>query len=346
MADPRFYDNRGPFTLAEICSRAGVKLPAGTGGGARIRDLATLEGAGTEHLAFCVGGGKASRELAASHAGFCFVGPKVKPETVPQGTIAIACDDAALAFAAAAALFYPESGLLAWSQQTPVDPSASIGEGVLLGPGVVIGPHAEIGARTRIGPNTVIGRGVAIGRDCEIGSNASITHAYLGDHVLVLPGAQIGQPGFGFNSSAAGHTKVPQLGRVIVQDHVEIGACSTIDRGALGDTVIGEGTKIDNLVQIGHNDRLGRHCILAGQVGLSGSVELGDFVIMGGQVGAADHVRVGDGARFAGRAGLAPGDYDGGKDYGGYPVREVRQWMRETAALAILAKQRKKKDDG
>ena len=344
MADPRFYDNRGPFTLAEICARTGVDLPAGADGSARIHDLASLEGAGPEHLAYCVGG-KASRDLAVAHAGFCFVGPKVKAETVPQGMIAIACNDAALAFSAAAALFYPESGLLAWSQQTPVAPSASIGEGVLLGPGVVIGANAEIGARTRIGPNTVIARGVAIGSDCEIGSNISISHAYIGDKVLILPGAQIGQPGFGFNSSPAGHSKVPQLGRVIVQDHVEIGACTTIDRGALGDTVIGEGTKIDNLVQIGHNDRLGRHCILAGQVGLSGSVELGDFVIMGGQVGAADHVRVGDGARFAGRAGLGPGEYRGGKDYGGYPVREVREWMRETGALAMLAKNRRKTKD-
>jgi len=344
MADPRFYDNRGPFTLAEICARSGSSLPAGAHGNARIADLASLDGAGPEHLAYCVGG-RASRELAVSHAGYCFIGPKVKAESVPQGTIAIAAADAGVAFASAAAMFYPESGLLAWAQQTPVDPSAIIGEDVLLGPGIVIGPNVEIGAGTRIGPNTVIGRGVSIGRNCEIGSNVTITHAYLGDHVLVLPGAQIGQPGFGFNSSAAGHAKIPQLGRVIVQDHVEVGACSTIDRGALGDTVIGEGTKIDNLVQIGHNDRLGRHCILAGQVGLSGSVELGNFVVMGGQVGASDHVRVGDGATFAGRAGLGPGDYPGGKIYGGYPVREAREWMRETGALALLAKRRKKAGD-
>ncbi len=158
----------------------------------------------------------------------------------------------------------------------------------------------------------------------------------------MAPGTQIGQPGFGFNPGASGHTMIPQLGRVIVQDRVDIGACTAIDRGALGDTIIGEGTKIDNLVQIGHNVRIGRHCLIAGQVGLSGSVELGDFVFMGGQVGVADHARVGDGAKFAGRAGLLPGDYPGGQDYGGYPVRSMRDWARETAALAILAKRRKK----
>jgi UDP-3-O-[3-hydroxymyristoyl] glucosamine N-acyltransferase len=341
MADPRFYDNRGPFTLAEVCARAGVELPAGAHG--HVHDLAALDSAGASHLTFCAGK-KEAQGLPQSRAGFCFIGPGVPPANIPQGMIALPCAEAAVAFTAVAQMFYPEGNLAMWSQQSAIDPSARIADGVSLAPGVVIGPGVEIGERTRIGPNAVIGRGVAVGRDCEIGSNVSITHSYIGDHVLILPGAQIGQPGFGFNSSATGHTKTAQLGRVIVQDRVEIGACSTIDRGALGDTVIGEGTKIDNLVQIGHNDHLGRHCILAGQVGLSGSVELGDFVIMGGQVGAADHVKIGSGARFAGRAGLAPGEYAGGQDYGGYPVRAVRDWMRETAALSMLAKRRKNKD--
>ena len=346
MADPRFYDNRGPFTVAEVCARAGVSLPDGADANRRIDDLAALESAGPAQLAFCANK-RALAALAESRAGCCFVPPEALASgKVPAGMVAIPCPSPPHAFAAAAELFYPDHLLAVWSQATPVDPSARIADGVHLAPGVVIGPHAEIGSGTHIGANVAIGRGVTIGRDCRIGGNATITHAHLGDKVLVLSGAQIGNPGFGFASDAKGHMKVPQLGRVIVQDHVEIGACSTIDRGALGDTVIGEGSKIDNLVQIGHNDRLGRHCILAGQVGLSGSVELGDFVIMGGQVGAADHVRVGDRARFAGRAGLAPGEYAGGKDYGGYPVREARDWMRETAALAILAKQRKKTKNG
>jgi UDP-3-O-[3-hydroxymyristoyl] glucosamine N-acyltransferase len=206
----------------------------------------------------------------------------------------------------------------------------------------VIGPGAEIGAGTRIGPNTVIGRGVAIGRDCEIGANVSISHAYLGDCVVIQAGVRIGEPGYGFASSARGHTRIQQIGRVIIQDAVDIGANCTIDRGAMGDTVIGEGTKIDNLIHIGHNSRLGRHCLMVGQSGLAGSVDLGDFVIIGGQVGVADHARIGDGARIASKAGVAPGDYPGGQDYGGFPARPIKEWRREVAALVLLARRRKR----
>jgi UDP-3-O-[3-hydroxymyristoyl] glucosamine N-acyltransferase len=243
-------------------------------------------------------------------------------------------------------LFYPESGLSVWDQKTPIDPSAKIAAGVSLAPGVVIGPDCEIGERTRVGANTVIARGVMIGRDCEIGSNVTISHAYLGDGVVVFPGAQLGQPGFGFASAAAGHLKIPQLGRVIVQDKVEIGACTTIDRGALGDTVIGEGTKIDNLVQIGHNTRTGRHCVIVAQVGISGSCELGDFVVLGGQAGVADHARIGDGARIAAKSGVTPGELPGGQDYGGVPARLMKNWRRELAAVALLARRRKQDRNG
>jgi UDP-3-O-[3-hydroxymyristoyl] glucosamine N-acyltransferase len=245
------------------------------------------------------------------------------------------------AFAAIAALFYPNHHQVAWQQTVAIDPSVHLGADVILGPGVVIGAGAEIGNNTCIGPNTVIGRGVAIGRDCEIGANVTITHAYIGDEVLILPGSQIGQPGFGFASDKRGHKKIPQLGRVIIQDRVEIGSCTTIDRGALGDTVIGEGTKIDNLVQIGHNNHLGRHDMIVGQVGVSGSCELGDFVVLGGQVGLADHVRIGHGARFAARSGVPPGEYDG-QDWGGAPPVPVREWRRQLAAVALLTKRRKK----
>ncbi len=248
-----------------------------------------------------------------------------KPLQIPPGTTAIPCDSVQHAFAAAARMFYPDSSLVAWSQQTAVDPSATIGERVVLGPGVVIGPGAEIGDGTRIGPNTVIGRGVAVGRNSEIGSNCTISNAYIGDEVLILPGAQIGQPGFGFASGPAGHVKIPQIGRVILQDRVEIGACTTIDRGALGDTVIGEGTKLDNLIQIGHNTHIGRHNILVAQSGIAGSCEFGDFVIIGPQVGIADHVKIGSGARVAARAASQPGiEYAGGQDYGGAPLKLVR----------------------
>jgi UDP-3-O-[3-hydroxymyristoyl] glucosamine N-acyltransferase len=342
MADPRFYDNRGPFKLADLAARVQAELPAAADGAAAVRDIATLEGAGADHLAFFAGKA-AAKALADTHAGFCLIGPEGAGFQVPPSAVALTCKSVTHAFAAAIALFYPEHSLDDWNQQTAVDPSARIEKSVRLGPGVVVGPKAEIGAGTRIGANTVIGRGVAIGRDCEISSNVTISHAYLGDRVLILPGAQIGQPGFGFASGARGHAKIPQIGRVIIQDSVEVGAGTTIDRGAIGDTVIGEGTKIDNLVQIGHNTRTGRHCIIVAQTGISGSCELGDFVVLGGQSGVADHARIGDGARIAARGAVAPGDLPGGLDYGGVPVRLMKDWRRELAAVAILAK-RKKRD--
>ena len=340
MADPRFYDNCGPFSLGDICAHTGAKAPDSADMAARIFDIASLDGGGSGQLAYCAGKA-AIGALTKTSAGFCFVGQDLSISDPPSGTIMLACASPAHAFAAAAMLLYPESGLSVREQKTAIDPSAKIGDDVRLGPGVVVGPDAEIGERTRVGANAVIGRGVMIGRDCEIGSNVTISHAFLGDGVIVFPGAQLGQPGFGFASGAAGHLKIPQLGRVIVQDKVEIGACTTVDRGALGDTVIGEGTKIDNLVQIGHNTRTGRHCVIVAQVGISGSCEIGDYVVLGGQAGVADHAHIGDGARIAARGGVPPGDLPGGKDYGGTPVRLMKDWRRELAAVALLARRRK-----
>ncbi|MBV9694496.1 MAG: UDP-3-O-(3-hydroxymyristoyl)glucosamine N-acyltransferase, partial [Alphaproteobacteria bacterium] len=255
MADPRFYDNRGPFRLVQICEASGVRVSVEAPADAWIFDVADLEGAARQHLTFFTGNSNTAELLAQTQAGFCFVGEN-GAHAPPPGCIAVRCPSVPHAFSAAASLFYPQSGLAEWRQEEQFHPSAKLDEGVVLGPHVVVGPGAEIGRGTRIGPNTVIARGVAIGRDCEIGSNTSISHALIGDGVLILSGAQIGGPGFGFASSAAGHLKIPQLGRVIVQDRVEIGSCTAVDRGALGDTVIGEGSKIDNVVQIGHNTRI------------------------------------------------------------------------------------------
>ncbi|HTK80240.1 MAG TPA: UDP-3-O-(3-hydroxymyristoyl)glucosamine N-acyltransferase [Rhizomicrobium sp.] len=344
MADPRFYDNRGPFRLAELCALLSIALPANAKSGALVEDVAALEDAGSPHLVYCTGK-KTAAVLANSHAGFCLVDSDAEL-MASASRVVLRSNSAALAFANAARVFYPDAGLQQWAQTKPIHVSAKLEEGVRLSLGVVVGPGAEIGGGTHVGPNTVIGRGVTIGRNCEIGSNTSVTHAHLGDGVTILPGAQIGQPGFGFASGSSGHTKIPQLGRVIVQDRVEIGACATIDRGALGDTVIGEGTKIDNLVQIGHNTHIGRNCMIVAQVGISGSCELGDFVVLGGQAGLADHVRVGDGARFAARSAAAPGEIAGGHDYGGAPARPIQQWRRELAAVAMLSRRPRRTPNG
>jgi UDP-3-O-[3-hydroxymyristoyl] glucosamine N-acyltransferase len=346
MADPRFYRNCGPFALAEICRRLGMDVPQGLNGAARIEDVAGLDGAGPSHLTFFSGGRELADSFASSQAGFCLVPEKARLAGVPDGMALLPVASVPHAFAAAAALLYPEASQPVFSQVTPIAPDAKLGREVVVGPGAVIGPGAEIGDHVRIGANAVIGPGVAIGHHSEIGSNVTISHAYLGDRVTVLPGAAIGQPGFGFASSAAGHAKIPQLGRVIIQDGVEIGAGTTIDRGALGDTLIGEGSKIDNLVQIGHNVRIGRHVVLVSQVGIAGSSVVADFAVLGGQVGIADHTRIGPAARLAARSAMVSGQViEGGRDYGGVPAKPVREWLREIHAVSQLVRRRKRDDD-
>jgi len=337
MADPRFYDNRGPFTLAEICAKTAGIAPQGASMDVEIFDLASLDGAGPMHLSFFAGGRKALESFHRSAAGFCFVPAKEKKLVPPSGMTLLACATVNHAFAIAARLFYPEASLSIWQQDKPVDPRARLGKDVVLGPNVVIGPGAEIGDGAKIGAGSVIAPGVTIGRDCEIGSNVSISHAYIGDRVMILPGAQIGQPGFGFASSQNGHAKVPQLGRVIIQDNVSVGSCTCIDRGAWDDTVIGENTKIDNLVQIAHNVRLGRNCLLAAHTGISGSCTVGDGVAFGGQAGISDHVNIGDGAKVGADAGVMK-DIPAGEMWAGTPARPIRRFLREAALIAKLAK--------
>jgi UDP-3-O-[3-hydroxymyristoyl] glucosamine N-acyltransferase len=343
MADPRFFENLGPFSLAQICEKAGIAVPAGADGGRMFFDLADLAGSESRHLTFFSGGLALRDAFAASRAGACLVGEKGKRPAAPEGMIVLETASVSLAFAAAAALFYPEHSQPAWPKDAPaISPLARIGRDVAFAPGVTIGAGAEIGDSTRIGPGAVIGPRVAIGRNCEIGANVSISHAYVGDRVVILPGASIGQPGFGFASADAGYRKIPQLGRVIVQDDVEIGSCTTIDRGALRDTVIGEGSKLDNLVMIGHNCQIGRNCVIAGQAGLAGSVVLEDGVVLAGQVGLGDHTRVGARARLGARAGTGSAILlEGGIDYGGAPAKPVREWAREMHAVARLGKQRR-----
>ena len=342
MADPRFFKNLGPFTLARICEKAGIALADGVDGAFEVFDLAGLAAAGPRHLTFFSGAASQRDVFAASQAGVCLVPQAGKRPQAPAGMILLEAASVSRAFAAIAALFYPEHSQPRWRQEQPVSPDARLGPGVELAPGVVIAAGAEIGEGTRLGPGTVIGPGVAVGRHCEIGAGVTISHAYIGDRVTILPGAHIGQPGFGFATTGEDYLKIPQLGRVIIQDDVEIGSATTIDRGALGDTVIGEGSKLDNLIMIGHNCQIGRHCVIAGQTGLAGSVVLEDGVVLAGQVGLGDHTRVGAKARMGARAGTGSAIFlEGGQDYGGAPAKPVREWARELHAVTRLAKPRK-----
>jgi UDP-3-O-[3-hydroxymyristoyl] glucosamine N-acyltransferase len=226
-----------------------------------------------------------------------------------------------------------------------VHPAARLEANVTVDPLAVIGADAAIGAGTVIAAGAVIGPGVRIGRDCAIGAGATIQHALIGDRVIIHPGVRIGQDGFGYLPSPQGHQKIPQTRRVIIQDNVEIGANSTIDRGSNRDTIIGEGTKIDNLVQIGHNCSIGRHCIIVSQTGISGSVKVGDYVMMGGQVGIADHFTIGDGAMLAARSGVIT-DVPAGARYNGWPAQPARDWLRGVTWLRRMARNAGKPEGG
>jgi UDP-3-O-[3-hydroxymyristoyl] glucosamine N-acyltransferase len=243
-----------------------------------------------------------------------------------------------VAFAQIGHMFYPVDALdEGVHPSADIHPTASIGLGSQIGSGVAIGRDVNIGARCRIGSNVVIGEGVVIGDDCVIDANATISHTMIGSRVHISSNVSIGGEGFGFVPGPNGLMRIAQLGRVIIGDGVEIGNNCAIDRGAMGDTVIGAGTVIDNLVHIAHNVRIGRHCVIAGQVGIAGSTTLGDGVMMGGQVGINDHLKVGSNARIAAKSGLIH-DVADGEVVGGYPAVPIRQWHRQTIAQAKKSK--------
>ncbi len=339
MADTRFFKRKGPFDAAEIARISGATLVQTTGASRSFVDVAPLQVADETCLSF-FDNRKYIDSFISSKAGACFARPEFA-DRAPEGMIVLTSDDPYRAYAKAATAFYPAEGANGEiSEAAHIHPSAHIGNNVQIDPGAVIEENAEIGDGSRIAANAVIGRGVVIGAGCYIGPGAALTHTLVGNLCIIHSGVRIGQDGFGFAMGAQGHLKVPQLGRVVIGNDVEIGANATIDRGAGPDTVIGNGCRIDNLVQIGHNVEMGMGCVIVAQVGISGSTKLGHFVVVGGQAGITGHLSLGDGAKVAAQAGVMK-DMKPGDVVGGSPAVPMMEYHKQTVALSRLIRKKK-----
>jgi UDP-3-O-[3-hydroxymyristoyl] glucosamine N-acyltransferase len=333
LGNPRFFRRSGPYPLAVVASTArGVADEVEL----LLEGVAPLQTAGPREVSFLDNRRYASA-LDQTSAGAVIVHPDMAAR-VPSTAVTIVTSEPYVAWARVAALFHPVP-----PPSPGIHPSAFVAGGAVVDPSAEVGPlcviesGAEIGPNCRIGPCAVIGGGVIIGRDCRIGAHVSLSHALLGARVYVYPGARIGQEGFGFASTKDGFISVPQLGRVILEDDVEVGANTTIDRGSSRDTVIGAGCRLDNLVQIGHNVVLGRCCVIVAQVGISGSTVLEDFVRVGGQAGLAGHLRIGHAAEIGAQAGVMS-DIDPGAKVLGSPAQPIKDFFRQIAALTRMTK--------
>ena len=333
MGDGRFFARSGPHGLIAIAAAAGGSMPATD---PTFSGVAPLRAAGPNDVSF-LDNRRYVTALETTAAGAVIV-PADLRDRVPAGAIAIVSADVSQGWARVAGLFHPRPPICPGVHRTAiveddahVDPSAEIGAYTTIEAGAAIGPNC------RIGPYVSVGAGVTIGRDARIGAHASISHAHLGDRVTLFPGVRIGQEGFGFTLTETGFLSIPQLGRVTIGDDVEIGANTTIDRGSTGDTVIGAGCRLDNLVQIGHNVRLGRCCVIVAQAGIAGSTVLEDFVQVGGQAALTGHLRIGTGARIGGQSGVI-GDFAAGAVLMGTPAQPRQSFFRQIATLKRLTR--------
>jgi UDP-3-O-[3-hydroxymyristoyl] glucosamine N-acyltransferase len=340
MTEPMFFKQSIGLSVSEIAALANAEPRTGAHLERRISNIAPLEVAGPDDLTY-IDNAKHVGDLESTQAGACLLTAQFEAHAPPHVAVLRAREPYRAFVMVAKALFpdalRPHSLFEASDAATgaAVHASARIESGVTIDPGVVIGPRAEIGAGSVIAAGALIGPEVRIGRECAVGAGATVMHALIGDRVLIHPGCRIGQDGYGYLAGPKWHEKIPKLGRVIIQDDVEIGANTTIDRGSFRDTMIGEGTKIDNLVQIGHNVVVGRHCALVAQVGISGSVTIGDYVVLEAKVGVIEHVDIGERAVITTGSSVMT-NVPAGARWGGYPAGPGRDFLRRVAKTKRL----------
>lgn len=342
MTDPVFFVPSRRYTVSEVATLTGSDLTNPAYADTVIQTIASADDGGDGALVF-VDGKRNAALMPGLKAAAVLCSPDLAAKA-PAGVAVLVNQRPQQAFAMIGRLLFPAAGRpepltseTGISAHAFIDPAAHVEAGAIIEAGAVVGPHAAIGSGTIVAPNAVVGRHCRIGRDCYVGPGASLQYALVGNRVVIHGGAHIGQDGFGFVSGAKGPERMPQVGRVIIQDDVEIGSNTTVDRGAMADTIIGEATKIDNLVQIAHNVRIGRGCIIAGHCGLSGSVTLGDYVMLGGRVGIADHITVNDRAQVAASSGLMY-DIPAGERWAGLPAQPMRDFFRELSAIRAFTK--------
>ncbi|MFD2207313.1 UDP-3-O-(3-hydroxymyristoyl)glucosamine N-acyltransferase [Kiloniella antarctica] len=330
MADPHFFHNAGPFRLSELCDLVGGILSEGANPNLLIHDVASLEASDHTQVSF-LDNKKYLSDFEITKAGVCIVDPKFSSKK-PNNTALILTSKPYKAYALIAQKFYPkpQHNTSSIHVSAVIDDCAQIGDKCHISAGVYIGKNVVIGDGCVIEPNAVIGDGVKVGSNTLLGANSSLEYCLLGDNCQIHAGVRIGNRGFGFAMEPDGYIDVPQLGRVIIGNDVEVGANSCIDRGAGPDTIIGDGTKIDNLVQIGHNVKMGKQCVVVAQSGIAGSATLDDYVVMGAQSGVAGHISMGAGVQIAGRAAVIK-DVEAGQVVAGTPAMPIKDFFRLVA---------------